>query len=259
MTTTLGELVSVASARQRPSMFRRAAVGTAARTRALATVTALALTTATLTAAPGVAHADEVSPDGKGVVGGALLGAEVVTIPMSLFRVKSPWAYAIGGGLGAVGGGIAGHFIEQASFSSDGRVPTYMLAGGLGLIIPAVVLILNATRYQPSEAPSEDRAPTNAPTADPGKAGGSMVLEGGGSTPQPSAPPPSTTPANPPAASPAQPPAVPMSLLDLHHSAGFRMGIPVPEIRESYSLAERKALGVAQVTELRLPIFHATF
>ncbi|WP_394822847.1 hypothetical protein [Pendulispora albinea] len=257
MTTTLDErsvLISeaAASTRRRPSMFRRAG----------ALITAAAFATATLAATPGVARADEVKPDGKGIAGGALLGAEIVTIPMALFRVKSPWAYVIGGGLGAVGGGVAGHFIEQASFSNDGRPPTYMLAGGLALVIPAVILVLNATRYQPAEEPSEDRAPTNGPPADPGRAGGSVVLEGGGSTSQPTAPttpPPSTTPAKPPSTGSSQPPALPMSLLDLHRTTGFRMGIPVPEVRESYSLAERKNLGVGQVTELRLPIFHATF
>jgi len=244
--TTLGELFSVASAR-----------------RVLAAVTATALATATLTASPGVAHADEVSPDGKGIAGGILLGAEVVTIPMALFKVKSPWAYVIGGGLGAAGGGIAGYAIERASFSDDGRAPTYMLAGGLALVIPAVVLMLNATRYQPNDGASEDHAPTNGPPADPGRPGGGVVLEGGGSA---TTPPPSTTPApstpapsTPPAASPAKPPEVPMSLLDLHRDAGFRMGFPVPQVREAYSLQERKQLGVQQVTELRLPIFKATF
>ncbi|MGH7330460.1 MAG: hypothetical protein ACREJX_19090, partial [Polyangiaceae bacterium] len=40
-------------------------------------------------AAPQSARADEVSPDGKGIIGGALLGAEVVTLPMAVFQVHS--------------------------------------------------------------------------------------------------------------------------------------------------------------------------
>lgn len=239
MTTTLSEQLRV---RQAPSIFRRACAG----------ITAAALLT---TSFAGVARADEVKSDGKGITGGALLGAEIVTIPMALFRVRSPWAYAIGGTLGAVGGGVAGYAIEQGSVSDDGRLPTYMLAGGLALVIPAVVLVLNATRYQPSDAASEDRAPTNGPAADPGKAGGSVILEGGGST----TPPPSSSPSKPPSGSPSQPPAVPMSLIDLRHEGGFRMGIPVPEMRQMYSLNDRKAMGLPQVTELRLPVFHATF
>jgi multidrug transporter EmrE-like cation transporter len=229
----------------------------------LAAITAAAFAMTTLNA--NVARADEVSPDGKGIVGGAFLGAEIVTIPMALFQVKPGWAYAVGGGLGAIGGGVGGYFIERASFSSDGRVPMYMLAGGLGLIIPAVVLILNATRYQPSEGATEDNAPTNGPPADPGKIGGSVVLEGGGSStpaPAPSSPPTTTPP--PATTTPAPsgggtPPAIPMSLLDLHHRAGMRMGIPVPEVRDSYTAAERKAMGLPQVSELRVPLFHATF
>lgn len=231
--------------------------------RPVASLTAAAFAVTAFTANMNTAHADEVSPDGKGIVGGAFLGAEIVTIPMALFQVRSGWAYAVGGGLGAIGGGVGGYFIEQASFSSDGRVPMYMLAGGLGLVIPAVVLMLNATRYQPSEYATEDRAPTNGPAADPGRIGGSVVLEGGGSPSPAPAPAPSTPPAQPEAAPPAggaTPPAMPpLSLLDLRERAGLRMGIPLPEVREAYTMAERKAMGLPQVSELRLPLFRATF
>jgi hypothetical protein len=104
------------------------------------------------------ARADEVSPDGKGIVGGALLGAEVITITEALAGARPPWAYVVGAIVGAGGGGVAGHFIENGS--SDGKVPMYMLAGGLALIIPAVVLTLNATRWQPEEGATEDNVPT---------------------------------------------------------------------------------------------------
>jgi len=218
------------------------------------------------------ARADEVSPSGKGIVGGALLGAEVVTIPMALFNVRSGAAYAIGGGLGAVGGGVGGYFIEQSS--DNGRVPVYMLAGGLALIIPAMVLVLNATRYQPSENASEDRAPTNGPPADPGKVGGSVVLGGGAeaATPAPTSPPsgqttaPSTQPSppsqpgstTPQPASPG-PPVLPQSLIDLRPGPGLRMGLPIPEVRPMYSMAEQRSFGVPSQTELRMPLFKAVF
>jgi len=206
------------------------------------------------------ARAEEVSPKGKGIVGGAFLGAEVVTIPMALFNVRSGAAYAIGGGLGAIGGGVGGYFIEQGS--DNGRAPVYMLAGGLALIIPTMVLVLNATRYMPSENASEDRAPTNGPPADPGKVGGSVVLGGGAEAATPAAPaatPPSqpgTT--TPPPASPG-PPELPQSLIDLRQGPGLRMGLPVPEVRPMYSMVEQKTLGVPNQAELRMPIFKATF
>src|SRR5580700_7925065 len=83
------------------------------------------------------AHADEVSSTGKGITGGALLGAEVVTMVEAIAGVRSGWAYAIGAIVGAGGGGAGGYFVEHSS--TDGKAPTYMLAGGLALVIPAIV------------------------------------------------------------------------------------------------------------------------
>jgi hypothetical protein len=204
------------------------------------------------------ARADEVSPNGKGVVGGALLGAEVVTITESLAGVRPPWAYVVGGIIGAGGGGVAGHFIEQDNASQNGRVPMYMLAGGLALIIPAVVLSLNATRWQPEEGATEDSAPT-APPAEPGVVGGSIVT-GPASPPasaQPTAPP-AGTPAQPPAAAPAAPTPPPQSLFDVH-GGSLRLGLPVPDVRPVYSTAERRQYGMQAETEVRMPMLHMTF
>src|SRR5438105_2447583 len=80
--------------------------------------------------APSAAHADTVSPTGKGIAGGALLGAEAIVTIEAVAGVKPPWAYAVGAIVGAAGGGIAGHFAEQ---SSDPHVPLYLLAGGVAL------------------------------------------------------------------------------------------------------------------------------
>lgn len=220
--------------------------------------------------APNSARADEVSPDGKGIIGGALLGAEVVTLPMAIFQVRSGALYAIGGGVGAIGGGVGGYFIERAGFSSDGRVPVYMLAGGLALIIPTTVLVLNATAYHPSDNATEDHAPTNGPDANPGAAGGSVVV----GVPPPSSPPATTAPSSstPPAATPAPAPApspapsggagtpsTPLSLIDLSGGSVWSLALPMPEVRPMYSMAEQKQYGLPQGTELRLPLFHASF
>ena len=229
----------------------------------------------TTVAAPSTAHADEVSPDGKGIIGGALLGAEVVTIPLSLFQIRSGAVYAIGGGLGAVGGGVGGYFIEQASFSSDGRVPVYMLAGGLALIIPTAVLILNATAYHPSVEAKEDNAPTNGPEANPGNAGGSVVVGVPPASSTPSTPTPAATPqpgsttntVTPAPAGGAATPGLhqgdaPQSLIDFStdfYGSSWAMALPVPQVKPMYSLADQKQYGLPQGTELRLPIFQASF
>lgn len=211
--------------------------------------------TSVFAVAPREARADEVAPTAKGVVGGGLLGAEVVTITESLIGVRNGWAYVIGGAVGAGGGAVGGYFVEQNS--TDGRAPVFMLAGGLALVIPAIVLSLNATRYRASEEAIEDNAPTNEPAADPA---GNLTVGGGssaaGTTPPaapPAAPAPATTPA--PAAAPATPPT---SLLNLK-GGDFLLGVPVPEVRPVFSTRDLRQYGMAQQTELRLPVVNVTF
>src|SRR5207249_3746279 len=87
------------------------------------------------------------------------------------------------------------YFVEKGS--TDGKAPTYMLAGGLALIIPALVLMLNATRYMPAEGAVEDNAPT-APAAEPGVPGGSVMGPPDVAAPPPPPAPESPAPTNPP-------------------------------------------------------------
>jgi hypothetical protein len=210
------------------------------------------------------AHADDVSPTGKGITGGALLGAEAVTMVESIAGVHQGWAYGVGALAGAAGGGVGGYFIEKGS--TDGRVPMYMLAGGLALVIPAIVLTLNATRFMPEEGAIEDK-PLTAPPAEPGAPGGSVT----GSPPDVATPapppPPETSPPPQPPQSRATPPlrrsrvrAAPLreSLFDVREGA-LRLGVPVPDVRPVFSVAERRQYGMVGETELRLPVLHVTF
>lgn len=247
--------------------MRESTTGNVSRTLRRARALCAALTAASLLvchAKP--AAAEEVSPDGKGIAGGALLGGEIVMLPMALFGVRSGLAYGIGGGLGAAGGGVGGYFIEQSGV--DSRVPVYMLAGGLALVIPTLVLTLNATRYRPTEGAREDNAPTNTPDADPGQAGGSIVI---GTEPAPATPPAEPAPADSSSApaeggsqpAPTPPPSEgqappPQSMLDVHRGT-WRVGVPVPEVRQVYSTSEQAKLGVPALTELRMPVVRVTF
>ena len=199
---------------------------------------------ATVVAAPlRDARADEVSSTGKGITGGALLGAEVPVMIESIAGVHSGWVFFITAVVGAGGGGLGGYEVEKGS--SDGMAPMYMLAGGLALVIPAVVLTLNATRYQPEEGATEDRTP--GPAAEPGAPGGSSITSTPGAAPTPPPPP-------PPAPAPA-----PQSLLDLHQGA-LRLGVPVVAVKPAFSVTEAKAYGLRDnPTELRLPVLHIAF
>ncbi len=236
-------------------MARHPTASRPALTRAGALFTSFVLG-ATIVAAPlRAARADEVSPKGKGIAGGALLGGEVVTIGESLAGVRPGWAYALGFLVGAGGGGAGGYFVEKGS--TDGKVPTYMLAGGLAMLIPALVLTLNATRYMPEEGASEDRAPTG-PAAEPGVPGAGVVMP----STTPSSPAPAAAPAPdapPPPAADAPPPPPPQSLFDVHEGS-FRLGVPVPDVRPVYSMAEMAALGIRSAqTELRMPVVRVVF
>lgn len=221
---------------------------------------------------PSAARAEEVSPTGKGIVGGALLGGEVVVFAEALFGVRSTTAYLVGAGGGAVAGGIGGYFVEQGV--SDGHVPAYLLAGGLALVIPAVVITLDQTRYLPTEGAREDRPVTNLPPSDPGKPGGSAVIGAevkpeAAPTPAPSPPP--APSAVPPTAPPAggggggtpSPARAPMSLLQWREGDSglrFRVGLPVPEVRPVFTAAQQKTFAVTgSGSEVRLPVVHVTF
>lgn len=220
-------------------------------------ILALLIATATWASSEGMAHAQQVtdqpvSPTAKGIIGGALLGGEVVMMTEALIGVRPVWPYLVGGGLGAVGGGVAGYFIESSS--TDGRVPVFMLAGGLALVIPTMVLTLNATRYRsPAEENMESQAPvnTNEPKADPGKPGSGPV-QGGESKPA-AAPAPAPAPATPGGGGGA-----PLSLVNVRGGT-LSMSVPVPEVRPVYSAVERVKYNLRNETEFRLPVVNVVF
>jgi hypothetical protein len=219
--------------------------------------TAAAVGLGTLTATAGTAHADSSAPV-PGTVGGAFLGAEVVTIGLSAFGVRNGWAYLIGAVLGAGGGAAAGYAVEQSA--TDGKAGSYMLAGGIVLTVPAIVLSLNATRYRPAATSSEDRAPTNQTAPDPGRTGNTAAAPQPPTAPPPAAPPPGSEAAPTGPRSSVEPADVapPTSLVDVH-TGTFRVGVPVPEIRPVYTMQQLKEAGVQQATEYRLPVVKVVF
>lgn len=201
------------------------------------------------------ARADNVLPTGKGITGGALLGAEVVTITESLAGVRSGLAYGVGALVGAAGGGVGGYFVEHGN--TDGKAPTYMLAGGLALVIPAIVLVLNATRYIPDESATDDSSPRTNQTAEPGVPGAGVTT----GTPDATTPPPpaSPSPATAPLPRAPAPGGPPQSLFDVRDRS-FRLGLPIPEVRPVYSVAEERQYGIhGSLTEVRMPMLHVTF
>jgi hypothetical protein len=104
----------------------------------------------------------EPSPDGKGIAGGALLGAEIAVFGEAIAGLETPWLYWVGAGVAGVGGGVGGYFVET-SFAP--RTSYYLLAGGMALSIPAMIVYLDATNEarasstDPSTGPDYDEEP----------------------------------------------------------------------------------------------------
>jgi len=233
---------------------------------------------ATLMVAPHAARADDVSTTGKGIVGGSLLGAEIVLATEAAFKVKPGWAYLVGGVGGAAAGGVGGYFIEQ---EASPKTTMLILAGGMALIIPTTVAVLSATAYEPPASYTQDRPPTDEPVAEPPQPSGAPTPAAAPATTSPSgteviAPPPVVSP--PPAATPAEKPTGSLPKrksnthrtlpLDYHLSPpaligvsvdALTLGVPAVEVRNVYSRQELALYGVTQATELRVPVLNVLF
>lgn len=99
----------------------------------------------------------DVAPSGvRGTIGGGVVGAEATMLVLGALEVRPGWAYALGGGLGAVAGGAGGYFLDEA-----GNTPVSMtlLVAGLLLAVPTTIVVLNATSYRPPDIGGSPREP----------------------------------------------------------------------------------------------------
>jgi hypothetical protein len=210
-----------------------------------AAATAMALM---MQAAP--SRADDVPATGKGITGGALLGGEVVMLAEAAFGVKSGWVYVISGVVGAGGGGYVGSLVEK---DADSKVSLYMLAGGMALVIPTIVAVLQATSYAPPDDYTEDKPAGGAPAADPPRATPGIVAPSAANgvvAPRPIA-------LHYHWQEPAQL-KIPVGLLEVDEGA-FKVAVPSVEVRPVYGVAELQKYGLEQKHELRVPVFSTTF
>jgi len=180
-----------------------------------------------------------VSPTGKGIAGGALLGAEVVMIPIAIAGVDAWWPYLVFGAVGAGGGAVGGWAVEQATKPDGPAEPSlYMLAGGMALVVPTIVAVLNATAYDPTE--EEDEQGDEPGTSVPTEAEGSVQVG-----------------ARYPSGGP-----VPMAIVGVDawsKRKAVGVGIPAVSVQPRYSASEVASYGVAQGTEVSVPIVSGSF
>lgn len=99
---------------------------------------------------------DPLTADFKGMIGLGLIGAELGFVVPALAGARDTWVYIVFPVLGAGGGAVAGYFLlEQGDGHPEAAVA--VLTAGMALVIPALVVTLAATAYEP-----EDEAPSTA-------------------------------------------------------------------------------------------------
>jgi hypothetical protein len=237
---------------------------------------------------------DKASGNGKGIVGGALLGGELVCSVEAIAGVQSPWAYVGGAVGGAAAGGVGGYFVERAADNGNPRVSLLMLAGGMTLLIPSIVGVLSATAYRPpadylTDKPSADEPIANPPQPDAPPPAASpaaappVVPEPAPAGPPAVAPPVAPPGASPPPAPPTPPPAtapttrmptkqrvarrerrlppltlMPPALVALTPGA-LALSVPAVEIQDTYTRTELAMYGVTQATEVHIPVLNVVF
>jgi hypothetical protein len=222
--------------------------------RLTAAAVAAASFAAVLAGSPTQANAaGPVTPTGKGMVGGGLLGAEVVCITIGAIGVNRGWPYFVFGAVGAAGGVVGGFFVEKATATGPAEPALYMLAGGLGLVIPTLIVSLNATHYKPPEGDRPNEPATNEPAKEsPAPA----VAPGGAAPKSPTSKRDHKRPSL--ASAPLAIPHIPLSALDIYKGK-IAVGLPALEVRPLYTQRELWQYGVAQGSQVRVPLFQAMF
>lgn len=212
-----------------------------------------------------------VSATGKGIAGCALLGGEAVMLIEAAAGARPTWAYLVGGGLGAIAGGVGGYFLEQAAEgdSTLTGLTVGTLVVGLGLIIPTTIAALSATAYNPEhDQPAEDNAPASGPLDESNAPATNAPATTAPATTEPAAPPSAgatsgTTSDLLPARRrtrqlTARPAFRPTGLFDVGPS-GLSLAVPAINVGTNISVQEVRQYGLTAVSELRIPLVSGTF
>lgn len=131
--------------------------------RAARMIVAVSVAAAALAALPGHSQAQTVSPGGgtmpttvdekalsadfKGTIGMGLIGAELGFVLPALVGARDTWAFIVFPVIGAGGGAAAGYFLLEKNDNAELAVAS--LVAGMALVVPALVVTLAATAYEP--------------------------------------------------------------------------------------------------------------
>jgi F0F1-type ATP synthase assembly protein I len=101
-----------------------------------------------------------IEADFKGMIGLGLIGAELGFVIPALAGARDAWAFIVFPVIGAGGGAAAGYFLLEKG-DGEPELAVAALTTGMALVIPALVVTLAATAYEPeTEMPSANGAPS---------------------------------------------------------------------------------------------------
>ncbi|MCS6797676.1 MAG: hypothetical protein NZ898_03965 [Myxococcota bacterium] len=100
---------------------------------------------------------EQVEANFKGAVGLGLVGAEIGFVVPAAIGMEEVWPYAVFPVVGAAGGAIGGYFALDATGQTELSIAA--LALGMALAIPATVLTLSLTAYDPADEGIEVQGP----------------------------------------------------------------------------------------------------
>jgi len=205
-------------------------------------VLAASLAAASLVASPSEAAAqagepEQVNSNAKGIIGLGLIGAELGFVIPAAAGLHETWSFIVFPVVGAVGGGLAGHYLIEENNQTE--VAVAMLAVGLALVVPATVLTVKFSSYDPSR----DQPPPPEASADGGQA------RAGVRRTYVSAPPLRLRPGDLVARS---------GMLRLR-SEGLALGVPGVSLRANLDRREADLFGVDRTLAVHVPFLSGSF
>lgn len=192
-----------------------------------------------------------VGADGKGVLGGMILGAEIGFMTNALIvhagarELDEWWAWILFPAIGAAGGGIVGYFALEEPEMGQGfpEVAVAVFAVAMALIVPTFVGVLALTAYNPGpddrsgasggedddddDFDEEDEAPRATPEPD-AQSARARVLAGG------------------------------PGLLRFDRGRVL-LGLPMISSADSFTAEERAHVALPRSADIRVPIVSGTF
>lgn len=196
-----------------------------------------------------------VSPDGKGIIGLGLLGAELgfflPAVVQNAAHTNEWWPYLVFPAIGVAGGVVGGYFLEQETRNQP-EIAVSLMVVGMVLIVPTVVGTLAFAAYTP---PAETIASDEDLELDDTDDGVEAIQD---STTTEAAP--DTSPQSSREVRSSDPFAGGMGLIRFD-ATGQRVivGVPIVSAMPTYTAEEVARLHLTQTYDVHVPVVSATF